>query len=162
MNQSLLLHSRPVDGNVQMRQEFAKNALVVTLKRASRGNAWHARRGNKRMRSWQNMQAHSRHFIVFVRRAKKTQLCSCCNNRKEQNRFSAAVWERPRGGGRVCLDCSSKAWSRWSCSLCKVSNQCSLMRRGWPSIVRLMVIKSATTAADACCPEGSSGKRRNG
>ena len=71
MNQSLLLHSGPVDGNVQMRQECAKNALVVRLKRASRGNAWHARRGNKRMRSWQNMQAHSRHFIVFVRRAKK-------------------------------------------------------------------------------------------
>ena len=162
MNQSLLLHSRPVDGNVQMRQEFAKNALVVTLKRASRGNAWHARRGNKRMRSWQNMQAHSRHFIVFVRRAKKTQLCIVVAITGKSKIFSAAVWERPRGGGRVCLDCSSKAWSRWSCSLCKVSNQCSLMRRGWPSIVRLMVIKSATTAADACCPEGSSGKRRNG
>ena len=108
-----------------MRQEFAKNALVVTLKRASRGNAWHARRGNKRMRSWQNMQAHRRHVIVFVRLAKKTQLCSSCDNRKEQNRFSAAVWERPRGGGRVCLDCLSKAWSRWSCSLCKVKQPAS-------------------------------------
>ena len=55
----------------------------------------------------------------------KTQLCSSCDNRKEQNRFSAAVWERPRGGGRVCLDCLSKAWSRWSCSLCKVKQPAS-------------------------------------
>ena len=59
-------------------------------------------------------------FYRICQTCEKTQLCSCCNNRKEQNRFSAAVWERPRGGGRVCLDCSSKAWSRWSCSLCAV------------------------------------------
>ena len=71
MNQSRLLHSRLVDGNAQMRREYAKNAFVGTLRRRCRGNAWHARPGNRKMHSRQNMQAHKPHSIVFVRRANR-------------------------------------------------------------------------------------------
>ena len=54
-----------------MRRGSAKNAFVGTLRRSSRGNAWPARPGNRKMHSWQNTQAHKPHFIVFVRRANK-------------------------------------------------------------------------------------------
>ena len=70
-NQSRPLRSRLVDGNAQMREESAKSAFIGTWRRSSRGNAWHARPGNRKMHSWQNMQVHKPHFIVFVRRASK-------------------------------------------------------------------------------------------
>ena len=54
-----------------MRREYAKNAFVGTLRRSSRGNAWPARLGNRKMRSRQNMQGHKPHFIVFVRLANR-------------------------------------------------------------------------------------------
>ena len=65
------LHSRLVDGNEQMRREYARNACVGTLRRSSRGNAWSARLGNRKMHSRQNMQGHKPHFIVFVKRANR-------------------------------------------------------------------------------------------
>ena len=71
MKQSQRLHSRLVDGNEQMRREYAKNAFVGTLRRSSRGNAWLARPGNRKMHSRQNMQGHKPHFIVFVKRANR-------------------------------------------------------------------------------------------
>ena len=58
-------------GNEKMGQEYARNAFVGTLRRSSRGNAWPARRGNRKMHSRQNMQGHKPHFIVFVRRANR-------------------------------------------------------------------------------------------
>ena len=69
MKQSRRLHSRLVDGNEQIRREYARNAFVGTLGRSSRGNAWPARRGNRKMHSRQNMQGHKPHFFVFERRA---------------------------------------------------------------------------------------------
>ena len=71
MKQSWRLHSRLVDGNDWMRREYARNAFVGKLRRSSRGNAWPARRGNRKMHSRQNMQGHKPHFIVFVRRANR-------------------------------------------------------------------------------------------
>ena len=106
-----------------MREEYAKNAFVGTLKHNSRGNAWLARPGNRRMHSWQNMQGHKPHFIVFVRRAsKRNGVVSAIRARNARTKlfFSAAAWQRARNGGRVCLDCSRKAWGWWRCRVCKV------------------------------------------
>ena len=69
--------SRLADGNAQMRREYAKNAFVGTLRRRCRGNAWHARPGNRKMHSRQNMQAHKPHSIVFVRRANRHNCVAC-------------------------------------------------------------------------------------
>ena len=51
--------------------ECAKNAFVVTLRRARRGNACRAQAGKKKVLSKENMQARSPHFIVFVSTANK-------------------------------------------------------------------------------------------
>ena len=86
MKQSRLLHSRPVDGSVQMREECAKNGFVGTLKHTSRGSAWPARPGKTRMHSWQNMQGHKPHFIVFVRRvSERTCVVSATRARTKAN-----------------------------------------------------------------------------
>ena len=47
-------------------------------------------------------------------------MCSACNTRKAEQQFSAATWKRARNGGRVCLDCSGKAWGWWRCSVCNI------------------------------------------
>eukprot|EP00438_Fugacium_kawagutii_P027850 Skav201823 [mRNA] locus=scaffold1071:388890:390242:- [translate_table: standard] len=64
-------------------------------------------------------------FYRVCRTCEKTQLCSSCNARKPEHGFSAAAWARQRNGGRVCLDCSRKAWGRWTCRVCKVKRSAS-------------------------------------
>eukprot|EP00435_Cladocopium_sp_Y103_P075251 s10_g55.t1 len=59
-------------------------------------------------------------FYRICKTCEQTQLCSVCNTRKAESKFSAAAWKRARAGGRVCLDCSGKAWGWWRCSICKV------------------------------------------
>ena len=66
---------------------------------------------------------HARPQATFYRMCKtceQTQVCSVCNARKDEKKFSAGAWKRARTGGRVCLDCSGKAWGWWRCSVCKV------------------------------------------
>ena len=66
---------------------------------------------------------HARPQATFYRICKtceQTQVCSVCNRRKDEKKFSAGAWKRARAGGRVCLDCSGKAWGWWRCSICKV------------------------------------------
>ena len=66
---------------------------------------------------------HARPQATFYRICKtceQTQVCSVCNTRKDEKKFSVGAWKRARRGGRVCLDCSGKAWGWWRCSVCKV------------------------------------------
>ena len=66
---------------------------------------------------------HARPQATFYRICKtceQTQVCSVCKTRKDEKKFSAGAWKRARTGGRVCLDCSGKAWGWWRCSVCKV------------------------------------------
>jgi len=66
---------------------------------------------------------HARPQATFYRICKtceQTQVCSVCNARKDEKKFSAGAWKRARTGGRVCLDCSGKAWGWWRCSVYKV------------------------------------------
>ena len=66
---------------------------------------------------------HARPQATFYRICKtceQTQVCSVCNTRKDEKKFSGGAWKRARRGGRVCLDCSGKAWGWWRCSVCKV------------------------------------------
>ena len=114
MNQSRLLHSRLADGNAQMRREYAKNAFVGTLRRRFRGNAWHARPGNRKMHSRQNMQAHKPHSIVFVRRAR----VQYAQGRNEI--FCRHVETGTQRRQSVLGFCSEKAWGWSRCSICHV------------------------------------------
>ena len=69
------------------------------------------------------MAKHARPQATFYRictTCEQTQVCSVCKTRKDEKKFSAATWKRARHGGRVCLDCSSKAWGWWRCSICHV------------------------------------------
>ena len=59
-------------------------------------------------------------FYRICKTCEQTQVCSVCKTRKDESKFSAATWKRARNGGRVCLDCSRKAWGWWRCSVCKV------------------------------------------
>ena len=88
-----------------------------TSRRSSRGNAT----------AWKQEDAfkaeHARPQATFYRICKtceQTQVCSVCKTRKDEKKFSAGAWKRARTGGRVCLDCSGKAWGWWRCSVCKV------------------------------------------
>ena len=71
---------------------------------------------------------HARPQATFYRICKtceQTQVCSVCKTRKDEKKFSAGAWKRARTGGRVCLDCSRKAWGWWRCSVCKVQQAAS-------------------------------------
>ena len=59
-------------------------------------------------------------FYRICATCEQTQLCSVCNTRKGEMKFSAAMWKRARNGGRVCLACSEKAWGWSRCSICHV------------------------------------------
>ena len=59
-------------------------------------------------------------FYRICKTCEQTQVCSVCNTRKDEKKFSGGAWKRTRRGGRVCLDCSGKAWGWWRCSVCKV------------------------------------------
>ena len=59
-------------------------------------------------------------FYRICKTCEQTQVCSVCNTRKDQKKFSGGAWKRTRRGGRVCLDCSGKAWGWCRCSVCKV------------------------------------------
>ena len=100
------------------------------------------------------MAKHASPQATFYRvctTCEQTQLCSVCNTRKDEHKFSATTWKRARNGGRVCLACSRKAWGWWTCSICQVK------QAGWHNIVRIMV-----TAGNAPFPAGASAKRYNG
>ena len=96
VKQSGLLRSRLVDGNAQMLREYAKNAFVGTWRRSSRCNACLARHGNRRMHSWQRPQAT---LFRICKLREDTKLCSACNTRKEQDKFSAAPRDTRRSAG---------------------------------------------------------------
>ena len=71
---------------------------------------------------------HARPQATFYRICKtceQTHVCSVCKTRKDEKKFSAGAWKRARTGGRVCLDCSRKAWGWWRCSVCKVQQAAS-------------------------------------
>ena len=59
-------------------------------------------------------------FYRICATCEQTQLCRVCNTRKDEMKFSAAMWKRARNGGRVCLACSEKAWGWSRCSICHV------------------------------------------
>ena len=69
-------------------------------------------------------------FYRICKTCEQTQLCSVCNTRKAEQKFAAAAWKRARNGGRVCLDCSGKAWGWWRCSVCNVKQAASAFE-GW-------------------------------
>lgn len=101
MNQSRLLRSRLVDGHVQMREEYARNAFGGTW-------PWHC----MACAAWKQedafMAKHARPQATFYRSCKtreQMQLCSVCTTRKDQNKFAAAAWV-PKTGflcGRLVL-----------------------------------------------------------
>ena len=64
-------------------------------------------------------------FYRICATCEQMQVCSVCKTRKDEKKFSAGAWRRPRTGGRVCLDCSGKAWGLWRCSVCKVKQAAS-------------------------------------
>eukprot|EP00438_Fugacium_kawagutii_P008899 Skav215707 [mRNA] locus=scaffold2573:242958:252224:+ [translate_table: standard] len=49
----------------------------------------------------------------------RTQMCSACKSRKDKTSFSRCAWKRTRGGVRLCVDCSGKVRSLWTCVVCK-------------------------------------------
>ena len=55
-------------------------------------------------------------FYRICATCEQTQVCSVCNTRKDEKKYSAGAWRRARTGGRACLDCSGKAWGLWRCS----------------------------------------------
>ena len=146
MNQSRLLHSRLVDGNVQMREEYARNAFVGTLKHNSPGNAWPARPGNRRMHSWQNMQGHKPHFILFVRRASKRN--SVVSARRARTKLN--FLPRRGDGHAMAVECvwivRVKSGAGGNAGYARYSKQPALLNHGWRCIVLVMVTKSAATA----------------
>ena len=108
---------------------------------------------------------HARPQATFHRICKtceQPQLCSVCKTRKDETKFSAAAWQRARNGGRVCLDCSRKAWGWWRCSVCKVQQAASAFEAWLRSVVLVMVTKSVAPAGSASFPGGASAKRYNG
>ena len=89
--------------------------------RSSRGNAWPARRGNRKMHSRQNTQGHKPHFIVFVRRANRHKCVVFAIRARTKRNFLAGPGNEHAGAVEcVFLDCSGKAWGWWRCSVCKV------------------------------------------
>ena len=118
VNQRRLLHSRLVDG------ADAGRVCKECIRRHVEGQQpW------QRMActAWKDedafMAKHARPQATFYRICKtceRTHLCSVCNTRKDESKFSAAAWQRARHGSRVCLDCGGKAWGWWRCTLCKV------------------------------------------
>ena len=113
-----------------LRGKSAKSAFIGTWRRSSRGNAWHARPGNRKMHSWQNMQVHKPHFIVFVRRASKHN-CAVFATLAKPNRNL-----RPRRGNghAMAVECvwivRGEAWGWWRCSVCNVKQAASAFE-GW-------------------------------
>ena len=162
MKQSRLLHSRPVDGSAQMREECAKNAFVGMLKHTSRGSAWPARPGKTRMHSWQNMQGHTPHFIVFVRRASERN----CVVSATRARTKANFLPRRGNGHATEVGCvwlvRVKPGAGGDARYATYSKQPARLHHGWRSIVLVMVTKSAATACNAPFPGRASAKRCNG
>ena len=74
-------------------------------------------------------------FYLICKTCEQTQFCSVCKTRKDETKFSAAAWRRARNGGRVCVDCSSKAWGWWQCRVCKVQ-QAACAFESWLALHR--------------------------
>ena len=81
----------------------------------------------------------------------------CCNLRPYKNTASVVAT-----GGRVCLDCSGKAWGWWRCSVCKVRQAACGAFESWLAQHRSCKTKSVATAGSAPFPGEASAKRYSG
>ena len=141
---------------------FTKLAFVDTPRRSSRGNAWPARLGNRKMHSRQNMQGHKPHFIVFVRRANRHMCVVCARRARTKRNFLPGRGNEHARAVECVWIVRVKPGAGGDAASARCSKQRPLLNHGWRSIVRVMVTKSAATAGNAPFPAGASAKRCNG
>ena len=100
-------------------------------------------------------------FYRVCKTCETTQLCRGCNVRKPERSFSSAVWKRPRGGARLCVECARKTRGMWRCAKRKERQAPAAFSR-WHGCCGgrgRTVIKSATAAAVSQCQGASLAKR---
>ena len=110
------------------------------------------------------MAKHARPQATFYRICKtceQTQFCSVCKTRKDETKFSAAAWRWARNGGRVCVDCSRKAWGWWQCRACKVQHAACAFE-SWLALHCSCNGDQVCSNCSKCPIPGASAKRCNG